>query len=442
MRALLPLLLLAGCPSADDTAVHTDADSDSSPVYEGVGELDTLGPPEGCSVDLSTTWAPDARLLRHPYTTSVTDTQVVLQFGLPPGSTGTVKWGATGTLDQTATAQVQAHDALVDPLAYQVVTLTGLSPSTSYCFQVELDGQDLTGPLSFRTAPSPNTGRTVRWLVLGDYGNGSEAAAAVYRAIQGHLDEIDFWLTTGDNAYSKGTWDEWQNNHFAFYSDLMRRVPYFPTPGNHDYGDDDLVPMIESFVLPRNAYREEDFERYYSFDWGPLHFTVADSQKSVYLLTAEPDDDMMDWFRADLAAATEAKRPWVVPVWHHPVYMSQPDRNAELGALLQLKPAAEAADVPLVLNGHNHNYERYGRMKDDAKVTEGLGTTYVTTGGGGAGLYEVTNDPAEDADVAIRDAGLAAHHFMLFEADRCVLKGRAIDTEGTVIDSFELDRCE
>jgi len=253
-----------------------------------------------------------------------------------------------------------------------------------------------------------------------------------------HTDEIDFWVTTGDNVYGSGTWQEWEDNQFTFYRHLTRRgIPYWPVPGNHDYGSVfSLTPMLTNFDLPKNAYRQEDLERYYSFDWGPAHFTMVDSQLAIRQIDAlDPVDDMLVWMKDDLER--NRARPWRIGVWHHPVHMTTPGRSTEILVGLHLVPAVEAEAVPLVLTGHNHVYERFGAMKEGVKQAPGQGTTYVITGGGGKSLYEV--DP-DDSMAPLAEASLSVYHFMLFEADRCSITGRAIDVDGNEIDRFTLTR--
>jgi hypothetical protein len=57
--------------------------------------------------------------------------------------------------------------------------------------------------------------------------------------------------------------------------------------------------------------------------------------------------------------------------------------------------------------------------------------THITTGGGGAGLYLSLGHPALSA----RET---TNHFMVFNADRQSLKGKAIRVDGSVIDEFEI----
>lgn len=433
MRALtLPFLAVAACAGAASPDGGTDSDSDASPVDST--------PAFRCATEADDArFTPDPSVLRWPYLSNVTTDSATVMWGMAPGAVARLEWGPTDAYGTVAEAELADIDKLVDPVQLHTVRLTGLSPDRGYCYRVVLDGKDLTGPMAVHTPPPNDTERPVRFLVLGDFGGGpGSPAQPVLDEILKHTDQIDFWITTGDNAYGSGTWQEWEDNILTFYRHLLRRVSFWPTPGNHDYGSPfRLEPMLGNFDLPKNAYREFDKERYYSFDWGPAHFVMADSQfAALQINPLDPVDDMAVWMRDDLMASKS--RPWQIGVWHHPLYMTTPGRSAEVQVRVHLAPLVEELEVPLVLNGHNHVYERFSHMKDGAKLKEG-GTTYVITGAGGKSLYDIGPDDPRAVNV---DASYSAYHFMLFEVDRCTLTGRAIGLDGVELDRFTMRRCE
>ncbi len=426
MRSLL-LLALVACADRPTTDAGTSDDV-------------TSGKPFKCAVAADDSkFVPDPRILRWPYVTNVTTSTATVQWGLAAGTTGTIEWGEDDGFGQEAEVETAPIDFITNPIALQTAVLSGLKPGRGYCYRLTLDGKDMTGPMALHTAPVNDTDEKVRFMAMGDYGGGTlSMAGGVLTEILKHEDEFDFWVTTGDNVYDSGTWQEWEDNQFTFYRQLLRRgISYWPVPGNHDYGSVfSLAPMLTNLDLPRNALREEDLERYYSFDWGPVHFTMADSQLAVKQVDLiDGVDDMAVWMKEDLDRNQD--RPWRIAVWHHPMYMTTPERSVEPPVALVLSPIVEAAEVPLVLTGHNHCYERFSNMKDGAKLPEG-GTTYIITGGGGKSLYDV--DPTAP-NAHLTEASVSTYHFMLFEADRCTLTGRAIDLNGTEIDRFELNRC-
>ena len=366
-----------------------------------------------------------------------------MAWGTSPGATTTLEWGPDASYGTAVTPTAQRIDALGMDLWH--VRVTGLPAGTPACYRVTVGGEIVASGLRWRTAPDGPA--PIRVLAMGDFGNGSPAQAAVRdRALALHAEQpIDLWLTTGDNAYGDGTHAQFQDNVFDVYRALWHAIPVLPTPGNHDWGEDEsgvdtLRPYLEDFFLPEHGIGADHPENYYSVDYGALHWTALDSHfevgpdaftgSPITRLTEAPGDDMLDWATDDVANAGDR---WKIAGWHHPAYSGQIDRTPEIHVLLSLLPWVEANPVDIVLNGHNHMYERFSNLRDGAKVEEG-GTTWVVTGGGGASMYDI--GPHE-----LKDAGEEAHHLLLLEIDRCTLTGISIADDGREIDRFEQDRC-
>jgi hypothetical protein len=104
-------------------------------------------------------------------------------------------------------------------------------------------------------------------------------------------------------------------------------------------------------------------KKYYSFDFRGLTFVALDSND---LSAAQ-----LAWFDALPAGKT------YVPFFHHPPYATISGHTSDMDVRQKLVPRFKARGIKLVLNGHNHGYDR--------AVSDGI--TYVTVGGGGAPLY-------------------------------------------------------
>ncbi len=266
-------------------------------------------------------------------------------------------------------------------------------------------------------------------MVIGDFGNGSEAQLAVRDLIREVAREARLWITVGDNAYPDGTHAEFQDHVFDIYADDWATRPVCPVPGNHDYKTDRAQPYLDSFVLPEVAYQAVDHERYYDADFGALHLAALDSQEAMFRVRPEqPDVDQLDWLEADMA---EVEGRWKLTSWHYPPYSGQPGRSPDAFAWAYLRPAVEALEVDLALTGHNHMYERFSHIRDDARAE--LGTTYIVTGGGGAGLYEIGSHP-------LQDVSEGSHHVLVLHATATRLEGIAYGVDGEELDRFALER--
>ncbi len=110
---------------------------------------------------------------------------------------------------------------------------------------------DLPDSAYFGSAPDLGAfenGADVKFAVLGDYGDGSIEARQVSQMI---IDEgVDFVVTTADNRYGSITMDEAIGN---FYNTFISMGKFFPSLGNHDYGDGGGVnEYLNNFEFPNN----------------------------------------------------------------------------------------------------------------------------------------------------------------------------------------------
>lgn len=290
-----------------------------------------------------------------------------------------------------------------------VASLEGLEPASTYCWSVRDEDGAVTQAAGFRTAPAPDSGRAVTFVALGDMGSGSPAQ----RAVRAQVENVpfDLLLTTGDNAYPNGTLDELERNFFDVYRRVLRSKPVFPTSGNHDYRTADAAPFRQVFALPENG-RPAGLERWYSYDFGDVHFVALDTEQIGHAQT--------EWLEHDLR---ENDLPWVVVYAHKPAYSSGV-HGSDQRVREVFGPIFARHRVPLVLAGHDHHYERTKPID---------GTTYVVTGGGRhstrrAGTLSFT---AFSHDVL---------HFVWVRATRDALELRAIDAAGREFDSFRAVR--
>jgi hypothetical protein len=319
---------------------------------------------------------------------------------------------AISDIDGTVVANTTAGrdlSAMVATGSSQWITpLRPLAPSTVYCYDVESGGGG-SGRLGFRTAPAAGTGATVRFLAFGDSGGGGSDQAALRDQMA--TVPFDFIIHTGDIAYENGTRAEFQENFFKPYADLLKYFPVFPASGNHEYVTEDAAPFREAFVLPENG-GPEGIERWYSFDWGDVHFVALDTERTGPVQAA--------WLDADLTANT---RPWTIVYGHRPPFSSGEHGN-DSAFQTYFVPLLEKHKVPLVLNGHEHDYER---------TTPQNGVVYVVTGGGGRGVRPV----GSSSFTAFSNAVI---HFVYVTVSGNELALHAIDGLGDEFDSLVIRR--
>lgn len=357
-------------------------------------------------------------ITRHPYLQSTTTTSTVVAWGSTEGRGevvlrepgGDVVARAAGAYAGDRNRQQDRLDAQrrrgkelgPDDILVMRADLTGLEPTHLYCYQLVLDGRPMTEPAPLATAAAPDAREPVRFVVLGDSGTGGAAQLALTRRIA--AEPFDFLLFLGDIAYSSGTPTQLETRFFAVYRDFLRYVPAYPSIGNHERRTREGRPYFEAFVLPEP-------ERYYSFDWGAVHFVAID--------TTRRDAQQLAWLDRDLA---QNRLPWTIVFGHHPMYT-----NSLRGAQEWIREAfgeiLTRHGVDLVITGHEHQYERF-RVGD---------VNYVVSGGGGGQLTRFFGRSR-----ALKQA--TVHHYLAVAVDARSLVMRAVDIEGKEIETLRLEQ--
>jgi 3',5'-cyclic AMP phosphodiesterase CpdA len=395
------VLLLSGssCQGKLAAAQLGDVGRSSPPSGSALGALQT-----SCG-DGSLTEAGRRSVARAPYLQRVTDRSARVLFSVDARSEPVVDLSTPGgrLLASVPTRADGSEDSVGASARQRVAHLEGLEPGTTYCYAL----RGLSRRAGFVAAAAPGAATATRFVAFGDSGDGS----AAQRAVRDQLLEVPFELIlhTGDVAYKSGTLDELEEHHFGIYARLLAFVPFFPAAGNHDYRTDDGAPFRQVFALPENG-GPQGLERWYSFDWGDVHFVALDTEQ-IGATQAE-------WLEADLRATD---RPWKIVYLHKPPFSSgRHGPNKKLRRLFV--PIFEQHGVQLVLAGHDHHYERTRPIG---------GVTYVITGGGGKSTRSV--DPGE-----LTAHAQEVYHFVHGEVRGVALHLRAIDATGRVFDAVRI----
>lgn len=350
-----------------------------------------------------------AAAFRTPFVKDLRRNRATISWlAISPGE-GTVEfWDDSRTVREVAASMRQ-----VGTRYRFTAELDGLTPASSYGYRASMDGERI-GIARFETP-----GRSsFEFLAFGDSGTGSAIQRQLAQRMLQHAG-AGFVVHTGDLVYPAGTYERYESLYFAYYEELMRNAPFFPCPGNHDYYEENSIPYRALHAVPDQTVQSKDQGRYYSFDWGNAHFVSLDTNESLFDAVAGTGD-MLRWLDADLAASHKF---WRVVVLHHSAYAEGAHSGEIEGKMIRehVSPILERHAVPLVLNGHEHSYQR--------SIPIG-GTTYITTGGGGAPLHEVTPSP-------LTEKAASEYHYLSLTVTDAKLKLRALRADGS-----ELDRCD
>jgi hypothetical protein len=288
--------------------------------------------------------------------------------------------------------------------------LTHLLPST--CYAYEIDGvPDANG--RFCTARAP--GEPLSFAVFGD----TKPALGHTQALIARIEPArpDFTLHAGDMQYYEGgseSYEFW----FPAMAPMLRAGGFFPARGNHEWEEpNELEEYFRRFFHGAGAHALDDA---YELSSAGLSFFVLDTESDF-----GPGSIQAEWLvRALDTAAAEPGHRLSIVLMHRP-FVTCGDSDDHDDARVALSETFTRDHVGLVLQGHQHGYERF----------EIDGVTYVTTGGGGAELQD------QDTNLARPYCGrrvVSGSWFeaMLFHAHDSVLEGRTIGEDGSVRDSF------
>ena len=368
-------------------------------------------------------------LVWKPYLQQLTDTGVIILWTTTTGANPTVRY-APDTSFSTVANGASRHLSELGTQLHRV-ELAALQPDTTYYYKIYTEGQDLLPEeiLSFKTAPATGSSTPFTFLAFGDFGrDGSSQKRLRDQMLR---DTFSFILTTGDNAYKDGRYDQFDQNVFQIYGDIFKRYAIFPTLGNHDYHENDGAPYLDLFDLPDNAWRPADIERYYSFDYGNAHFVGLDSNTPLDEADSTASDDMLDWLRNDLSQTTQR---WKIVAFHHAAY-STGKHGSDSRVQSMLVPIFEEYGVNLVLNGHDHIYQRSKPLRGGQVTTvEEGGIVYIVSGAGNKASYAC--EEAEWSAVEYCSEPYGLYSRISVNEDSLLLE--AIDEEGTAKDSYAI----
>lgn len=175
-------------------------------------------------------------------------------------------------------------------------------------------------------------------------------------------------FTTGDNAYPDGTASDFSNCYDPAWGGDKSRTR--PSPGNHDYHLAGAAGYFGYF----GAAAGPAGKGYYAYDLGSWR---------VYSLNSEiVSAEQRAWLQEDLVANP---RLCVVAYFHHPLFTSG-QHGDEPVSVKPLWDILYAAGAELVLNGHDHNYERFAAQTPSGAAEPGRGIVEVVVGTGGSAL--------------------------------------------------------
>jgi 3',5'-cyclic AMP phosphodiesterase CpdA len=223
----------------------------------------------------------------------------------------------------------------------------------------------------------PATAATRTLVGAGDIaycsGDADAATAKLVASIPGTV------FTAGDNVYPDGSRANFLNCYKPTWGAFKKRTR--PTIGNHEY---------------YNHPNAHPYFRYFGRKAGPSgrgYYKYTVGAWRIYSLTSECKKssicyaEQLAWLKKDLET-----NPYqcVAAIWHRPLFSTGPHgSSSRTKALFQMLYDHGAE---LVINGHDHMYERYTPIDADGTPDPDNGLREFVVGTGGASLYGFKTD--------------------------------------------------
>ena len=267
-------------------------------------------------------------------------------------------------------------------------TLTGLTPNTKYEYRVGYGTDRRSDWYRLETAgasvydvliyPDSQSGDYSQWEEIVKSSALRNPRTALYISMGDLVDN-------GEQAYQ---WRTWLNS----IRPLSANVPLATTLGNHemytlDWKMREPYAYLNYFAVPPNG-NETFNRRYYSYDFGDVHYVVLDtmlyeSNHEDNHDTHHPDlyDVQVQWLRQDLMANT---KKWTVVLMHRDPFQYAFDRSGVNRAVgfddegVLFMPIFDEFNVDLVLSAHLHSYRNRGHVRNFDR--DASGPLYILTG--------------------------------------------------------------
>ena len=255
------------------------------------------------------------------------------------------------------------------------------------------------------------TAQTVTVIGVGDIGMCGRAevgqVARLVSTLEGDL------LLAGDIAYFQGTAAQFRDCFNPSWGQFRPR--WHAVPGNHEYESPGATGYFDYFGEAAGPARRG----YYSITLGEWLILMLNSN-----IPATAGSPQWEFARAELAAQSS---PCTMAVWHHPRFTSGPGgANFFMHDMWALLASARAE---VILNGHDHLYERFERQMPDGSADPVNGIRQFTAGTGGADLYNF-----------VRAAGNSEERIMRNGVMRFTLRPAQVEWEFITVDGSVADR--
>lgn len=430
--AALPLFVSCGKGAANkDTGgaqVDTVAVSPSDVVTDsgdvGVDSVETIQevevfvpPPAEHKVPICE--AEDLTFYVGPHVMHTTPTSVALIWESEEAGSTRVEYG----LDGNYGSQVEGA-----PGTMHEVIVSDLKPASIYHYRACTE-EVCTADLSFSTAPLP--GQKFRFAVYGDSRSDPAAHGAVIQSMI--KDQPILAFNVGD-VVGEGLRLQYKEEHFDPTRRLGHNVPIYVSIGNHEWkeadgtGKDD-VPIFREYMAFPVVPELRIPELSYSFTFGDVFFLVLDNTLDggdLFFRLAGIEMPLAQWLREEAESEEAKNAKWRFAFMHYPpASPCHEDWMNVIATREEVVPLLRDNGFDVLFVGHVHDYERH----------DWEGFPVIVTGGGGAGLEDVSLCEGTVPELVEIHS---VHHHLTVDLGDDEAHVRAVSLDGEVFDEITI----
>lgn len=326
-----------------------------------------------------------------------------------PRTSRTIMWQTKTPLDdcrlqyQAGDAPSQSLPVMMESLTedrvtnyYYTVYLRSLMPGTTYRYRI-WQGNAATPWQEFSTAPAAIDEFSALIFCDSQCGQTYAGWGENFRTAWQRHPQAHFFAIIGDIVDNGQQEWQWQNFFAAIAQDLPQHL-YVPVMGNHE-----CYSLIWKFCRPRRyelsynlpANGSPELQNYYySYDYGPVHFIVLNTQM-LELQDLHPDmlEKQKAWLRQDVK---DHPAKWRVVLMHKDVlaYDEFQEGSKTMMSISDVgyafMPLFDKLNIDLVLTGHMHTYRNRGHIYQLKPADKG--PVYIMSGPMGNQQYNVPAD--------------------------------------------------
>lgn len=428
----------------DDTAPPT-GDITPSLVRVGLGG--------GADSSNPATYADPRTMVAFTWQTPTATNAAKVKLGTSPTTLGTVSTGYSWTTPAgLGTSTLFMHS----------VHVCGLTAGTTYYYQVG------GGPMGSETWSATQSFTTVPDMPASSDGG----AGLLVGLLSDARDTLSTWQLTQERMLSLGValqlipgdivaigenpdlWTQWLGAVWKDPTDSTKFLTLgqqlmVPIAGNHE---SEATQFYGSWTIPGTDMYASTHA---SFDVGNTHFVMVDDQFAQLQtdLTQPPASAILTWLDGDLNRANmnRSKVPFIVALHHRGIFSTgnHAQENDVIAARGALAPLYDKYAVDLVVNGHDHQYERSYPLKagtpPGGDPVVGTGTTYVISAGAGAAPYAINTSPKPYNKISVcfgctQNAFIGTYATLALAGNTLTLTAYGLQASGSdpVIDTFTL----